>query len=195
MHTPGHAVVNLAAIGSATDASLAAPILAGAILPDLPIIALYLRERWLHHTPEEQIWRDHYQRPFWQNLIHGLHSLPLALAGLLAALALESPSATVFFASALLHACSDLPVHHEDAHRHFFPLSNYRFISPLSYWDVRHHGRWVALAELLLVYACSALLFARTGDTGPRILLGVVVGWYAVNYWRSFLRPARHPSA
>src|SRR5215831_14870111 len=137
--------MNLAVLGTALDPRLAGPILAGAVLPDVPIMTLYLKERILHKTPEDQIWSDHYQRRFWQNWIHGTHSAPLAAIGLALAIALGSLPATAFFASVLLHSAADFPVHAEDAHRHFFPLSNYRFKSPISYWDVRYHGKAVAL--------------------------------------------------
>ena len=73
-----------------------------------------------------------------------------------------------FFLSVLCHAFCDLPVHVHDAHRHFFPLSDYRFISPWSYWDVRYHGRTVALVEALLAFLCSLYIYwgwRRAGTT------------------------------
>ena len=41
----------------------------------------------------------------------------------------------------------------DDAHRHFYPLSDYRFISLVSYWDPRHYGTVAMPAELLTVAA------------------------------------------
>ena len=182
MHTPGHATMNLAVVGSCSDPPLTWPILAGAILPDVPIMLLYVRER-LRGTAEDVIWAQHYQRRFWQNVIHGLHSIPLAALGLALSLGWGAGQPAAFFASALLHACSDLPVHGEDAHRHFLPLSQYRFISPLSYWDARRHGRWVALLEALLVVLATAVLWRWPLDGWARALLVAVNGWYAQNYW------------
>lgn len=190
MHTPGHATINLAVLGTAVDPALAMPILAGGILPDVPIVFLYVRERWIRKTPEDRIWADHYQRPFWQNLIHGMHSIPIFGSGLLVALALRSPELAVFFGSMLLHILEDLPVHAIDAHRHFLPFSQWRFISPISYWDPRYHGRSVALIEAVLVLSSAALVWSRYG-TWSRITLGGVIAFYAVSYWRSFLaKPA-----
>jgi hypothetical protein len=110
VHTPGHVVLNLWLLGGGAPSLPALPILAGAIAPDVPIVILYLRERYLRGLPEERIWRESYQRPFWLNLIHGAHSLPLALAGALGGLALGSAALTAFFASVFLHALADLPV-------------------------------------------------------------------------------------
>jgi hypothetical protein len=186
--TPGHAVINLAVLGGQLSPGDAGAVLAGAVVPDLPIVVLYVRERWLRRTPEERIWADHYQRPFWQAVIHGAHSIPLGLAGLAASLAVGAPRAAAFFASAALHALCDLPVHAEDAHRHFLPLSSYRWKSPLSYWDVRYHARYVALAELALVLGASVAVW-REGPAAAALLL--VGAWYVGDYVRTFLlRPA-----
>jgi hypothetical protein len=203
VQTPGHATLNVALLTGlwplgmvASGATVAAPpsatamaaaILAGAILPDLPIVVLYLRER-ARGTPEDVIWSDHYQRRFWQDLIHGMHALPVALAGLVVSLLLSSPLGMAFFASQALHAACDLPVHAHDAHRHFFPLSNYRFISPLSYWDPRYHAAQVALVEALLVAGASCVLWWRSPSLWGRLALLAVNLFYAVGYYRTFVR-------
>ena len=187
MQTPGHAVLNLALLGSGSHSALLLPILAGAVAPDVPIVVLYLREHYLRGLPDERIWSESYQQPFWLNLIHGVHSVPLTLLGVLVSLGAGSSALAAFFASALLHALEDLPVHAQDAHRHFLPLSQYRFISPLSYWDPRYHGRAVALVEALLVLGAAVWLWPRFGTPGRAALLAVE-GWYAFTYWKTFLR-------
>ncbi|MCK6547899.1 hypothetical protein L6R52_18755 [Myxococcota bacterium] len=189
MHTPGHAVINLAAISRCTDASVGAPILAGAILPDVPIVLLYIHHRWLRGVPEAEIWTQHYQRPAFLYFVHVMHSIPLSLAGLVLGIFVDSPALAAFFGSLLLHAASDLPLHGEDAHRHFLPFSHFRFISPISYWDVRRHARWVALVEATLVWIATVLTWPRAGEVGRVALVLVALG-YVVSYWRSFIRPA-----
>jgi hypothetical protein len=193
VHTPGHATINLAVLGTAFDPGLAVPILAGGILPDVPIISLYLFHRWIRDTPEERIWSEHYQRPFWQNLIHGMHSIPLHAIGLVVSLSMGSIALAVFFSSALLHALQDLPVHAIDAHRHFLPFSQWRFISPISYWDPKYHGRSVALVEALLVVMAAVVVWLQHRESYARICLAGVVLFYAFSYWRSFLRRTTVP--
>jgi hypothetical protein len=187
VQTPGHAVLNLALLSGGASSGLVLPIIAGAVAPDVPIVVLYLREKYLRGLPDERIWSESYQRPFWLNLIHGAHSIPLTLLGALAFWALGIPVLAAFFASALLHALGDLPVHAQDAHRHFLPFSHYRLISPLSYWDVRYHARTVALVEALLVLGAAALLWAGASTVG-RVLLAAVGVWYLFNYWKTFLK-------
>jgi hypothetical protein len=192
VQTPGHALINLALLGKALGHEV--PILLGALLPDVPIMILYLRER-LRGTPEDTIWAVHYQKRFWQAVIHGGHSIPLTVLGAVLAWLCKSDALLAFFASALFHALGDLPVHAIDAHRHFLPLSQYRFQSPLSYWDPRFHARYVALVEALAVLASSIyvhlVLSAQWQPTVRAIsmvLLGVVNVVYAWSYWRNFLR-------
>lgn len=192
MQTPGHALINIATLGSILGHEGA--ILAGALLPDVPIVILYLQQR-LRGTPEETIWAVHYQQRFWLAIIHGAHSIPLAILGALVAWLLGSGAGAAFFLSVLLHACCDLPVHAVDAHRHFLPLSQYRFQSPISYWDPRFHARYVAALEALLVLACSiylALVPSVHWRPGVRrlalVLMAAVNLWYARSYFRNFVR-------
>ncbi|HRI52895.1 MAG TPA: hypothetical protein PLW65_22220 [Pseudomonadota bacterium] len=186
MHTPGHAVVNLATLGCIVGHEGA--VLAGAILPDLPIVILYLYER-ARGTPEQTIWAVCYQNRYWLAIIHGAHSLPLALIGAGLCWLGGLPALATFFASVMLHALADFPLHAIDAHRHFLPFSQYRFISPFSYWDERFHGKQVALLEALLVLGCSLWLVRRgVSRLAAAALLLVNLG-YVRSYWRNFLRP------
>ena len=61
-------------------------------------------------------------------------------------------------AAALLHLTFDLPFHHDDDHPHFWPFSDWRFTSPLSYWDPAHDGRVIALAEVGLAVVLIGFL-------------------------------------
>ena len=186
MHTPGHAVINLATLGCIVGHEGA--VVAGAIAPDLPIVFLYLYER-LRGTPEETIWAVCYQNPYWLAIIHGGHSLPLAALAAGLCFALGLPALAVFFASVALHAMCDLPVHAIDAHRHFLPFSQYRFISPFSYWDPRFYGKQVALLEALLVLGCSLWLVRRGVPRLAAAALLLVNLGYVRSYFRNFLRP------
>lgn len=189
MQTPGHVILNLTFLGSAFGHEKA--IMAGAIVPDLPIVVLYLYER-ARKTPPDVIWSVCYQHEHWLAIIHGAHSVPLAILGMLAGWLAHEPAIILFFTSVLAHATCDFPLHAIDAHRHFFPISDYRFISPISYWDTRYHGRKVAAIEALLVCACSVYLYCVMGprwDSIPAPVLAALLLltniWYAQNYFRN----------
>ena len=78
-----------------------------------------------------------------------------------------------------LHSVGDFLLHHDDAHRHFFPFSEWRFQSPVSYWDPRYYGDVVSPIESLVVLLGALWLMSRHRARGPRILLGFVVVLYA----------------
>jgi len=90
------------------------------------------------------------------------------------------PSVQILFISMILHSLGDLPVHNDDAHRHFFPFSNYRFISPLSYWDRKHYGSIVSLVEMFLVLLSTYHVFGWVNSYVGKILLILVNGFYLI---------------
>ena len=65
----------------------------------------------------------------------------------------------------LLHCRGDAAVdfflHNEDARRQFWPLSDYVFRSPVSYWDPARYGQIVAPIEVALVLVLTLLLLWR----------------------------------
>ena len=164
MNTPAHAVLGLALLDRASE-PIASPrtgaILAGAILPDLPIFLFYGWQRLALGTPDALIWTEVYFRPSWQAFFDAFNSLPLAAAGWALAHAAGLGRAAAFFAAMALHAVTDLPVHHDDAHRHFLPFSDWRWASPVSYWDPQHFGTLAAAGEATLVAVASVLLWRR----------------------------------
>ncbi len=160
MNTPTHAILNLAILGKKTFPQANLIIAIGGICPDLPIFVFYIWAKFIQRLPETQIWREAYYQPFWQNLTALFHSIPIAGMGIAIATLLHSTTAQLFCLSLLLHLLLDLPVHNDDAHRHFFPLSDYRFISPVSYWDTQHYGGIVMIIEWLSVLIGSVYCFS-----------------------------------
>ena len=178
MNTPAHAVLNLVVLGRGRGPGHSLPIALGAVLPDLPMLWFYASEK-LRGVPERVIWSVSYYDPGWQARIDVFNSLPLIAVAAVAASVARAPRALALCASMGLHVLFDLPFHHDDAHRHFYPLSDWRFESPVSYWDPRHHGAVFASFEAAAVLVGSAVLARRHGSLGVRILLGLVVALYA----------------
>lgn len=82
----------------------------------------------------------------------------------------------VFALAALLHIALDAPVHGHDAYRHLWPISDWRFYSPVSYWEVDLHARWMSLMEAILVIGSAVILWRRFHTLWVKITLGVLVG-------------------
>ena len=198
MTTPAHAALSLIVLGRSERNAL--PVALGAVAPDAPMLVFYLWERLVRGVSEGRIWSERYFDPGWQVVFDIPSSIPLlalALCILLVLLGRRSTgrfpaagvaatprparltAATLFVASMILHALGDLPLHREDAHRHFFPVSDWRFTSPVSYWDPAHYGGYAALGEVVLVLAVSVFLFRTYRGRGRWIVAGVA-GVYAL---------------
>lgn len=199
MTTPAHAALSLIVLGRSERNAL--PVALGAVAPDVPMLVFYFWERLVRGVSEGRIWSERYFDPGWQVVFDIPSSIPLlgiALCILLVLIGRRStvghiPSAGVaaaprpakltasalFVASMIVHALGDLPLHREDAHRHFFPFSDWRFTSPVSYWEPDHYGGYVAVAEIVLVLAVSVFLFRAYRGRGRWIVAGVA-GVYAL---------------
>jgi hypothetical protein len=183
VNTPAHAILNLALLGRGENRAHTAPILAGALLPDFPMFGFYLWNRLFVGASERVIWGDLYFRASWQMLFDLFNSIPLAALGALLAWWAGARGWLLFFASVGLHGLLDLPLHREDAHRHFLPLSGWRFESPVSYWDPAHYGAWSSAFEILAVIAASWVLWRVYPLAVPRVALTLlctvsVAGWF-----------------
>ncbi len=85
--------------------------------------------------------------------------------------AMGAKNAMVFTASALLHLAFDFPLHHDDGRPHFWPLSDWVFESPLSYWDTAAHAGIVAPIEMGLSLVFCAILMRRFDSWRSRLLI------------------------
>jgi len=142
----------------------------------------------LMNVPEVTIWNDHYFDKRWQTLFDAFNSIPLIILGMLGAYAARSHIVGACLLSMLLHTLTDLPVHHDDGHRHFFPLSDWRFDSPVSYWDPAHYGHLFKWFELFVV-AIGTIWLVKTLTGAMRYcaasigVLHVVFLIFAFFYW------------
>ncbi len=104
------------------------------------------------------------------------------------ALALRNRLATAFAGAGLLHVATDFPLHNDDARPHFWPLSDWVFESPLSYWDSDHHAAYVAPLELLVVLIATLVLWRRWPHWGARLGVAVACGLeiWVVRQWLLF---------
>ena len=161
-------------------------ILFGALIPDAAIYVLFGWSK-IQGIPERTVWRELYWQEPWQSWTAAGNSLPIYMALLVIGLVLLRNAAfawkiglvLAFMAlAAVTHIAGDLPVHVDDAHRHFWPLSNWKFISPVSYWHPDHHGGTFAIFEVCLGLLLAILLFRRFKTLWVRSVLGLFVAAY-----------------
>ena len=144
------------------------------------MFGFYAYQKLWAGTSEGDIWDTKYFEPNWQLFFDLFNSIPIAIALIVVCYACGFRFGLLIAASALVHMLCDFPLHHDDAHRHFLPLSNWRFASPISYWDPKHFGHifiWVELAFALV--ACCFV--GATGEYLPmRIAAFSTLALYAV---------------
>lgn len=85
-------------------------------------------------------------------------------AALTLALWLRSAWGVALTGAALLHLALDFPLYHDDGRPHLWPVSDWVFASPVSYWDVDHHAGWVAPVETALAVVLAIWCWTRFGS-------------------------------
>ena len=161
MNTQSHALINMALLARAHQPYHHRCVLLGAVLPDLPIFVFFGVETLILRHSQSELWSERYFLPQWQNFIDPFNSIPLVLLGIGVAYLLKSDRVRVVCWSMLLHCLADFFLHREDAHRHFFPFLDYKFKSPISYWETDYHARIVSAVEIVATIGASVYLFPR----------------------------------
>ena len=178
MNTQTHLLLAAAVLGRRVGPRAQTAILAGALAPDLSIFAL-AGFAVLTGMSGEAVWEGAYWSEPWQTLSAISNSFPLWGAALALSLSLRRRLPALFCAAALLHLAFDLPLHADDAHRHFWPLTDWRFHSPVSYWDPAHFGRIASVAEAIGGLSLVWILWRRHRARWVRIALSLAALAYA----------------
>lgn len=161
----------------------------GGLVPDLPMFAIigYLRASGRQF---EEIFGKLYWEHWWQVANAVGHNFILWSAVCVSGyLASRSKSASrqkqgalafAFSGAALLHSSVDFLCHRNDGHMHFWPLTEWRFVSPISYWDSAHYGNQFALFETTLGVLSAILLFRTFRHSAVRTALAISAILYVV---------------
>ena len=191
MITSTHALLAIAALSKRGERRRNLSVLAGSLLPDLAIFLWAPYQAIVNGVSGDEMWNELYFEPPMQNLIAWFNSIPiygaLALIGYVARSKTWGKLILVFSLAALIHIATDMPVHSDDAYRHFWPISNWRFYSPLSYWDVDHHAGWVGKIDVAIALASIAVLWQRFPARWVKITLGLTLVFYALWLALSFV--------
>lgn len=147
----------------------------GSLAPDAILYGLYAWARFVQGLDDQRIFRVEYFSDAWQAVLAIGNSAPLYMLILIVGVIARVRWLWLFAASALLHVATDLPLHHDDGHSHFWPFTMWKFTSPVSYWDPAHYGHIIMPLEMLLFIACGVFLFRRFTSTYARIGVGLAI--------------------
>ncbi len=180
MQTQTHALIGAYVFGM-RDATLMTVGAVAGMLPDLPMFVIVATLSAMGHDGQEIFGHDYFQ-PWWQQINGVAHSLilwPLALVAALVARRAGPPArwpAILLAATAagLAHACIDFLCHREDAHMQLWPISSWKFISPVSYYDPAHFGGAMMVLEAGLGLLMAWRLFRIARRRWSRGLIGLV---------------------
>ena len=192
MTTHSHAILNIALLSKRDKPFLHRYAFIGAVLPDLPLFIFFIIESIIRKTPEAELWGSLYFTEAWQNFFDIFNSVPLILILLgIGYYLLNSEKITVFAWSLLIHCAFDLLTHNDDGHHHLYPLSDFAFESPISYWDRDHYAGIVAPIERVVFLIASIYLFPRLKTRLARWCLIIVNILFIASYLLFFLFRSR----
>ena len=121
-----------------------------------------------------ETWNVHYWTEPWQTF--GAISNSFVIWALILALAFwrRTPLLLVAATAALIHIAFDFPLHGDDAHRHFWPITDWRFFSPVSYWDPEANGLLGGMIETVATFAALIVLWVRFKRRSWRIVFSAL---------------------
>ena len=175
MNTPAHLLLGAAAFGRGGQRRLIWAAMAGGLLPDLSLYVLAGVSLAILQIPPRVVFDELYFSDLWQGIFALDNSFIVwgALLGL--ALWLRRGWAIALTSAALLHLALDFPLHHDDGRPHFWPLSDWVFESPVSYWDRGHHALWVAPVEATVSVISALWLWWLRPGWVLSILIGLLL--------------------
>lgn len=187
MNTQTHLLVAAALFAKPGQPKRNTALVLGALLPDIAILGLF---GWalINGVPQSELWgRIYFSEPMLTLTAIG-NSAPLYAAIALLGWVWSKtrrrqpinalPVLTVLGLAALTHLAGDLPVHVDDAHPHFWPLTDWRFRSAVSYWDNAHHGRAFGAFEAAFGVMLAVIVWRRFKNLWVRGVLTLCIAAY-----------------
>ncbi len=185
MNTPAHLIIGAAAFARPGARAVSLAAILGAAAPDLSLYFMAGTALFLMDVPPNVVFDEYYFSPAWQQVFAIDNSFIVWGLACAVAVAFSRPALVAFTGAALLHLAFDFPLHHDDARPHFWPVTDWVFESPVSYWDRNHYAGIVGPLEMLLCLALCAMLWRRFRDPVARglIVLGAGLQFAPVFIW------------
>jgi len=169
----------------------------GGFMPDIPIFLMVIYSR-LVNGPNYNLWRKpdglYWQEP-WQTFGAITNSFPLWTLVLLIGFLLFKYSASlktlglailIFGVGYFLHIVGDFLTHADDAYPQFWPFSQWRFFSPVSYWQPQYYGQIFGVFEAIAGVGIVAYLVLKFKQWPTRIGAVLMALPYGVSLWLHF---------
>ena len=171
MNTPAHLIFGAAAFSKPERKGSLTAALLGSFAPDFSLYFMVAFSIWWKGIPASTVFREYYYSDEWQSIFAVDNSF--VLWGILAGIALwrRWHLVAVFAGAALLHLVFDFPLHTHDARQHFWPITDWMFHSPFSYWDRGASAGIIGPMEALVSTVLAIVLLIRFTDWRIRALV------------------------
>lgn len=188
MNTPAHLLVGVALCSRGHLPRTGKMAALGSLLPDVSLYLMAGVSLFLLRIPPERVFGELYFSNSWQSVFAVDNSFLVWGIVLLVAVLMRSMPAVALSCAGLLHIASDFALHNDDARPHFWPLSDWVFESPISYWDSQHHAGLVAPFTLIVVLISAFVILRRWKDLRVRfaVLTVCCLEVWVVRQWLLF---------
>lgn len=176
MNTPAHVIFAAAAFARPHDRRRTIAAVAGGLAPDVSLYIMVAVALYLLRLDAGYVFGTLYFSDAWQQVFRIDNSFLVwgAVFGL--AWWWGARNGIIFSASGLMHLALDLPLHHDDARPHFWPLTDWVFQSPISYWDRAYHAGVVGPIEMGLSALLCGVLMWRFPSVRSRLVIAGLAG-------------------
>lgn len=175
MHTQAHLIIGTAAFAKPNQWKINLAAIIGSLVPDLSLYLLSVYYLYFAGVSPGIVFGQMYYSDQWQNIFSVDNSFFVWGIIVGAGFYFKNDVVKIFGLAGCLHLALDLPLHNDDGREHFWPLSDWIYSSPISYWDPDHYGNIFGPLEALLCIILCVILFFRFRSIKARagiILLG-----------------------
>ena len=189
MNTPGHLILGAALAAKPARLTILCCAIFGAILPDLSLVVLVFWASSVQGIAESIIFSELYYSADWQRIFSVDNSIPIWSLIYIVALFGGWVHIKAFALAGLAHVTLDFALHNDDARSQFWPLTSWKFESPISYWDGNHFGQPVSLILFVISLIAFIAVWRRFTQSGVRavfLLLLLLDAWVGLSWWLYF---------
>lgn len=188
MNTPAHLLVGVAACARKDAPKSLRMAALGSLFPDLSLYVLAGVSLFILQIPPQRVFDELYFSSAWQTVFSIDNSLILWGLVFGVAYTVKSVPFMAFSGAGLLHLVTDFALHNDDARQHFWPLTDWVFESPLSYWDSQHHAALVAPFTFVAVLVSAYVIWTRWPNPWIRafVILACCLEIWVLRQWLLF---------
>jgi hypothetical protein len=174
MNTPAHLLLAAAVFAKPDSPKITSAAIIGGLIPDVSLYVMAAFSLFVLGNTPDYVFNVQYFSDNWQQVFAVDNSF--ILWGILLAFALwiKKDWLIALSGGAFLHLCFDFALHRNDARMQFWPLSDWVFRSPFSYWDNAYYGATISTLEQSLVLGLLFLLWRKFKSLKMRIFYAIL---------------------